>query len=150
MIPTWVGVVTALSLAIIALSALTVAASIAATALGMRAALRALRDLAGPALDDARQLIATIRTEVDELAATSRDIRGRIVRAADAAETRLAQVNALLGGVQGSVQATALGIATTVRTVLPAIRTVLRNIKLPTWGRRSVKSGRKKSGRKAR
>jgi hypothetical protein len=139
----------ALSLAIIALAALAVAAAIAGTALGMRAALRALRDLASPALDDARHLIATIRTEVDELAATSQDLRGRIVRAADAAETRLAQVNALLGGVQGSVQATALGVATTVRTLLPAIRTVLRNIKLPAWGRRRVKSGRTK-GRKAR
>ena len=104
--PTWVGVVTALSLAIIALSALSVAAAIVGVALGMRAALRALQQLAGPALDDVRQVIATVRTEVDAVTATSRDVRGRILKAADAAEARLVQVNALLGGVQGSVQAT--------------------------------------------
>ena len=122
----------AVSLAIIALAALTVAAAITTTALGMQAALRALRDLAGPALDDARQLVATIRTEVDGLAETSRDLRGRIVRAADAVEARLALVNALLGGVQGSVQSTALGIAATIRSML-------RGVKM-----RRLKRGRKK------
>lgn len=130
--PTWVGVVTAVSLAIIALAALTVATAVASTALGMRAALRALRDLAGPALDDARQLVATIRTEVEALAATSSDLRERIVRAADAVEARLALVNALLGGVQGSVQSTALGIAATIRGLL-------RGLKM-----RRLKRGRKK------
>jgi len=122
MLPTWVGVVMALSLAIIALAALAVAAAVAGTALGMRAALHTLRDLAGPALDDARQLVATIRTEVDELAETSRDLRGRIVRAADAVEARLALVNALLGGVQGSVQSTAQGIAATIRALLRGVK----------------------------
>jgi hypothetical protein len=130
--PTWVGVVTAVSFAIIALAALAVAAAVASTALGMRAALRALRDLAGPALDDARQLVATIRIEVEALAATSSDLRERIVRAADAVEARLALVNALLGGVQGSVQSTALGIAATIRTLF-------RGIKM-----RRLKRGRKK------
>jgi uncharacterized protein YlxW (UPF0749 family) len=130
--PTWVGIVTAVSLAIIALAALAVAAAVASTALGMRAALRALRDLAGPALDDARQLVATIRSEVEALAATSSDLRERIVRAADAVEARLALVNALLGGVQGSVQSTALGIAATIRSLL-------RGIKM-----RRLKRGRKK------
>jgi hypothetical protein len=130
--PTWVGVVTAVSLAIIALAALAVATAVASTALGMRAALRALRDLAGPALDDARQLVATIRIEVEALAATSSDLRERIVRAADAVEARLALVNALLGGVQGSVQSTALGIAATIRSLL-------RGIKM-----RRLKRGRKK------
>jgi uncharacterized protein YlxW (UPF0749 family) len=130
--PTWVGVVTAVSLAIIALAALAVATAVASTALGMRAALRALRDLAGPALDDARQLVATIRTEVEALAATSSDLRERIVRAADAVEARLALVNALLGGVQGSVQSTALGIAATIRGLL-------RGLKM-----RRLKRGRKK------
>lgn len=136
MLPTWVGVVMAVSLAIIALAALTVAAAIGSTALGMRAVLRALRDLAVPTLDDARQLIATIGTEVDALAATSRDLRGRIVKAADAAEARLAQVNALLGGVQGSVQST-------VRDIAATIRTVLRSISMLGRGRKRLKRGRK-------
>ena len=154
MLPTWVGIVMAVSLAIIALAALAVAAAITSTALGMRAWLQTLRDFAGPALEDARQLITTIRTEVEALADTSRDLRGRIVKAADAAEARLAQVTALVDGVQGSVQSTARGVAATIRLLLPAIRTLLRNIKLPTWGRgegaRRLGSGRKKSARKKR
>jgi hypothetical protein len=137
MIPTWVGVVSALSLAIIALSALAVAASVALTTLGMRAALRGLQQLAGPAIEDVRQLIGVIRVEVDAVAATSRDVRGRIVRAADAAEARLVQVNALLGGVQGSVQATIIDLAATVRMLL-------RSISLIDWGRERLKRGRKK------
>jgi len=137
MLPTWVGVVTALSLAIIALSALSVAASIVLTALGMRAAVRALRDLAGPALEDARQLIGVIRTEVDAVAETSRDLRGRVVKAADAAEARLGQVNELLGGLQGSVTSTVGDIAAT----LPIL---LRSISILDWGRKRIKRGRTK------
>jgi uncharacterized protein YoxC len=155
MVPAWVGVVSAVSLAIIALAALAAATAVAITALGVRAWLQTLREFAGPALHDARQLIATIRTEVEAVAETSRDLRGRIVEAADAAEARLAQVNALVDGVQGSFQSTARGVAATVRLVLPTIRTVLRNIKLPPWGRggeirRRLRSGRKKSGREKR
>jgi uncharacterized protein YoxC len=149
MLPTWVGIVIAVSLAIIALAALVAAVAITVTALGMRAWLQTLQAYAGPALEDARHLIGTIRIEVDALAETSRELRGRIVRAADAAENRLAQVNALLGGVQGSFESTARGAAATVRLLLPTIRALLRNIKLPMWGRR-LKSGRKASERKKR
>ncbi len=99
--------------------------------------LRALQQLAGPALDDVRQVIATVRTEVEAVTATSRDVRGRILKAADAAEARLVQVNALLGGVQGSVQATVIDLAATVRMLL-------RSISLIDWGRERLKRGRKK------
>lgn len=150
MLPTWVGVVIAISLAIIALAVVVVATAFTITALGLRAWLQTLRDFAGPALEDARHLIGTIRSEVDALAETSRDLRGRIVRAADAAETRLVQVNALLGGFQGSVESTARGVAATLRLVLPTVRTLLRNIKLPMWGRRRLKGGRSTSERKKR
>ena len=137
MLPTWVGVVMALSLAIIALSALAVAASIVLTALGAKAAFQTLRDLAGPALDDARQLIRSIRTEVDAVAATSRDLRGRVVKAADAAEARLVEVNALLGGLQGSVTSTVGDVAATIRILL-------RSISILDWGRKRIKRGRTK------
>lgn len=141
MLPTWVGVVMALSLAIIALSALAVAAAVAGTALGMRAVLRALQDLVGPALEDARQLIGTIRTEVDAVTATSRDLRGRVMKAADAAEARLVQVNALLGGLHGSLQSTVMDVAATIRILL-------RSISIIDWGREGIK--RLKRGRKKR
>ena len=141
MLPTWVGVVSALSLAIIALSALAVAAAIAGTALGMRAALRALQAIAGPALEDVRQLIGTIRTEVVAVTETSRELRGRVVRAADAAEERLAQVNTLLAGLQGSVQSTVMDVAATIRVLL-------RTISIVDWGRQGIK--RLQRGRKKR
>src|SRR2546422_9081831 len=86
--PTWVGVVGALSLAVLAAAGVVLAAThlVAARRLGQFAHL--LEQLAGPAVSDVRQLVATIRTEADGLAGTSRELRARIVQAADAAEAR--------------------------------------------------------------
>src|SRR3989304_3004455 len=93
--PLWVGVVTALSLAIIAIAALAVAAAAFMAPLAARRLLRTLDLLAGPAVSDVRQLVGTIKTEADALVGASRDIRHRIVRAADAAEERLGGLGAL-------------------------------------------------------
>ena len=93
MIPTWVAVVSGISLAILALSAIVIALSSVAAALGVREFLRVLRELAGPALGDVRQLIGAIRVEADGLVGTSREMRGRIVAAADAAQARLADLD---------------------------------------------------------
>src|SRR5213596_352931 len=111
MIPTWVAVVTGISLAILALSAIAIALSSVIAALGVRAFLRVFRELAGPALGDVRQLVTTIRTEAEGLVGTSQDLRGRIVRAADAAEARLADLDALFEVVQEEVETTALDAA---------------------------------------
>lgn len=140
MFPTWVGIVTALSLAVIALAALAVAVATAAAAMGMRASLRALQGLAGPALDDARQLVATIRTEVDGLAGTSRELRVRVLKAADAAQARLAELDALADTVQNEVQSTAMDIAATIRTLR-------RGVSVLDLGRRTVKRARSKPRR---
>src|SRR2546426_6816724 len=86
MIPTWVAVVTGISLAILALSAIAIALSSVIAALGVRAFLRVFRELAGPALGDERQLVTTIRTEAEGLVGTSQDLRGRIVKAARSEE----------------------------------------------------------------
>src|SRR5438477_593714 len=67
MMPTWTAVVGALSLLALALSAIVIAASAVATALGVRLFLRVLRDLAGPAVGDVRALLASIRTEAEGL-----------------------------------------------------------------------------------
>jgi hypothetical protein len=99
MIPTWAAVVGALSLAVIALSVVMSAAAAVAVALGVRAFLSATRQAAEPVVHDLRQLVGTIRAETEGLAETSRDLRQRIVRAADATE--------------GVVR----DVATTVRTV---------------------------------
>src|SRR2546423_1687405 len=78
MIPTWVAVVAAISLAILALCAIAIAVSSVAAALGVRAFLHALRDLAGPAVGDARQLVGTIRSEAESLVGTSHQLPGLV------------------------------------------------------------------------
>jgi len=123
MIPTWVAVVTGISLAILA-------------ALGLRAFLRVLHELTGPAVGDVRALVATIRTEAEGLAGTSRELRQRIVNAADAAEARLADLDAVFEVVQEEVEATVLDVAATMRSVR-------RGISLLEWGRRTLKRGKK-------
>lgn len=133
----WVGVVTALSLAVIALAAIVVAAASVASTLGVRTLVRALEQLAGPAITDVRQLIGTIKGEADALVGTSRDIRLRIVRAADAAEGRLADLDALVEVVQEEVEETALDAAATLRDVR-------RGLSLWQWGRKVLKGRRKR------
>jgi len=136
MIPTWVAVVAAISLAILALSAIAIAVSSVAAALGVRAFLRVLRDLAGPAVGDVRQLVGTIRSEAESLVGTSRELRERIVKAADAAQTRLADLDALFEVVQEEVESTVLDAAASVRMVR-------RGLSLVDWGRRALKRRRK-------
>jgi methyl-accepting chemotaxis protein len=115
--PTWVGVVTAISLAIIALAAVVVAVAAVLAARGANLLFGTLRRIVGPAIDDVRGLIANIRAEADALVGTSRDIRLRIVEAADAAEARLADLDALAEVVQQEVEETALDAAATLRSV---------------------------------
>jgi hypothetical protein len=99
--------------------------------------LRVLRELATPAVGDVRQLVASIRTEAESLVGTSRALRERIVRAADAAETRLADLDALFEVVQAEVESTVLDVAATVRLVR-------RGLSLLDWGRRTLKRRRKR------
>ena len=137
MIPTWVGVVSALSLAIIAAAAIVVAVASTAAALGLRTVTRALEQMAGPAIQDVRQLIGTIKGEADALVGTSRDIRLRIVRAADAAENRLADLDALVEVVQDEVEDTVVDAAATLRNVR-------RGLSLWQWGRKVLKGKKKR------
>jgi uncharacterized protein YoxC len=136
MIPTWVAVVTGISLAILALAAIVIALASVVVALGLRTVLRGLHELAGPALGDVRALVATIRTEAEHVADTSRELRQRIVTAADAAQARLTDLDALFEVVQEEVETTVLDIAATLRTVR-------RSINLLEWGRRTLKRGKK-------
>ena len=136
MIPTWVAVVAGISLAILALSGVAVAVSSVAAALGVRAFLRVLRELAGPAVGDVRQLVGTIRSEAESVVGTSRELRERIVKAADAAQTRLADLDALFEVVQEEVENTVLDAAASVRMVR-------RGLSLVDWGRRALKRRRK-------
>ena len=137
MIPTWVAVVTGISLAVLALSAIAIALSSVVAALGVRAFLRVLEHLAGPALSDLRRLVTTIRAEAEGVAETSRDLRGRIVRAADAAQARLADLDALFQVVHEEVESAALDVAATLRTMR-------RGLSVVEWGRRALRRGKKR------
>ena len=117
MIPTWAAVLGALSLAVIALAALISGLSVVAAALGVRALLHAIRSNAEPVMTDVRQLIGTIRAEADGLAETSRDLRQRIVHAADAAEARLVDLGEALDVAQREVSDTARNVAVIARGV---------------------------------
>jgi len=137
MLPTWVGVVSAISLAIIALAALVTAAGITAAALGVRAAVRALKSFAGPAISDVRQLIGSIKIEADALVGTSRDVRQRIVRAVDAAEDRLTELDALAEVMQEELQETAIDAAATMRDVR-------RGLSVWRWSKKLLKGKKKR------
>jgi len=117
MIPTWAAVVGATSLAVIAAAALVSGLAVLAAAFGVRTFLQAVRHSAEPVVQDVRQLIGTIRSEADGLAETSRDMRQRIVHAADAAEARLAELGDALGEAEREIGETAKDVAATARTV---------------------------------
>ena len=137
MLPTWVGVVSALSLAIIALAALVGAIAIIAGALAVRAAVKGIRHLAGPAISDVRQLIGSIKIEADALIGTSRDVRHRIVKAADAAEDRLTDLDALAEVMQSELEDTALDAAATMRDVR-------RGLSVWRWGKKLLKGKKRR------
>jgi len=137
MLPTWVGVVSALSLAIIALAALVGTGAIVAAALGVRATVKALKNFAGPAISDVRQLIGSIKNEADSLVGASRDVRQRIVRAVDAAEERLTDLDALAEVVQEELEETALDAAATMRDVR-------RGLSVWRWSRKLLKGKKRR------
>jgi hypothetical protein len=137
MLPTWVGVVSAISLAIIAVAALVAAIAIIAAALGVRAAVKALKGFAGPAIADVRQLIASIKTEADALVGTSRDVRHRIVRAADKAEERLTALDTLAEVVQEELEETAIDAAATMRDVR-------KGLSVWRWSRKLLKGKKRR------
>ena len=137
MLPTWVGVVSAISLAVIAVAALVAAAGISAAALGVRAMVKALKGFAGPALADVRQLIGSIKIEADALVGTSRDVRHRIVSAVDKAEERLTDLDALAEVMQQEIEETALDAAATMRNVR-------RGLSVWRWSRKLLKGKKRR------
>jgi hypothetical protein len=66
--------------------------------------------------EQATQIAAKIRGEVDGLVETSEDLRGRVKRAADATEDRLNDLEALLDVLYEEVEDTALDVAAALRT----------------------------------
>jgi hypothetical protein len=137
--PVWIGVVMALSLLFIALATIAVAVAGIFAARAARSLLRKVETLAGPALDDVRLLVGTIKTEADALVGTSRDIRRRIVRAVDAADEKLSELQALADVVQEEVEDTVVDAAV-------AARRLRTGFSLLQWGRKALRK-RRKGGR---
>lgn len=137
MVPTWVGVVSAISLMIIALAAVAVSAALVAAAMGIRSAVKALKVFAGPAIADVRLLISNIKTEADALVGTSRDIRHRIVGAADAAEERLTALDSLAEVMQEELEEAAVDAAATMREVR-------RGLSVWRWGSKLLKGKKRR------
>jgi len=67
-------------------------------------------------VDDASDVVATVKSEVEGLAETSKDIRKRAERAAASIDDRLHDIEALVDVVQEEVEETALDVAAAVRT----------------------------------
>jgi methyl-accepting chemotaxis protein len=125
----WVSVVTALSVAIIAL--VMVATAVAQLVLirrlaGIAPSLQRLLDTldrdAKPALqsartaaDEATKIAIAVRGEVDSLVGTSKDVRQRVQRAVRSAEDRLLELEDILDILQDEVEETVLSVAGTLR-----------------------------------
>lgn len=141
MAPNGAEVVMAVSLVVIALASIAAAAGALFITGELRRFFRSVEHLAGPAVSDVRQLVGSIRTEADALVGASRDIRTRIVRAADAAETRLGDLEALLDVVQGEAEETALDVAATLRDARSGVR-------LWQWARKLLTAPSKRTRRR--
>ena len=139
--PNWAEVVMAVSLAVIGFASIAVGAAAAFMALRMRRFFQAVETLAGPAVTDVRHLVGSIRAEADALVGTSRDIRLRIVQAADAAEARLTDLDALIDVVQSEVEETTLDVAALLRDARSGAR-------LWQWASRLLGAPRNRKPRK--
>lgn len=125
---TWEAL-TAISVAILALMSLvlTVALALWLRDLGrvldrLDAFARVLEREAPPLLtaaravaDDASRAVGSVRTEVEQIVTTSRDLRGRVSGAAGALEERVRDLEAVLDVLQEEVEETALDVAAALR-----------------------------------
>lgn len=108
----WVGPVGAISLVVIALSFLVIAATVAFIGRGILETLRALRETAA----EGRGLVTRLKEEVDEVVRTSQRVRHDVDRGVRRARRRLADLDALAEVVQEEVEETALDVAARVRS----------------------------------
>lgn len=75
-------------------------------------ALRSAKDL----VNDASRMAVTLRREADELADTSRMVRGKVKKAASAIEDRLVDLDTLVEVAQGELEETVLDVTAALRT----------------------------------
>jgi hypothetical protein len=129
--PAWVGPTMAISLAIIALSILGVAAALGVAALRLSAQARKIGAMVDGLQDDvaltlkavrrlteqAQDLMVLVRHEAGAFAQTSRRVRRKLVRGVDRVEEKLTELETLYDLVHGEVEDAALDVAATLRSV---------------------------------
>jgi len=96
----------------------------------------------GPALtaarstfEDAGKAVAAVRREIESFADTSRDLRGRVLRAAAATQDRLQDLGAVLDVLHEEVEDAALDLATTLRTARGGM-SLFSSVRRALFGRR--------------
>ena len=129
--PAWVGPTIAISLALIALCFLCIAAVLGIAALllstqakKLSAMVDGLQDDVAQALGSVRRLteqgqdlMVLVRHEAGALAQTSRRVRRKLVRGVDRVEDKLTDLETLYDLVHGEVEDAALDVAATLRSV---------------------------------
>ena len=129
--PAWVGPTIAISLALIALCFLGMAAVLGIAALRLSTQVKKLGAMVDGLQDDVAQALASVRRlteqgqdlmvlvrhEAGALAQTSRRVRRKLVRGVDRVEDKLADLETLYDLVHGEVEDAALDVAATLRSV---------------------------------
>jgi hypothetical protein len=129
--PGWVGPTMAISLAIIALCFLGMAAATAIAALRMAREVKRMATVVSGLQDDATQtlkavrrlteqgqdLMVVVRNEAGAFAQTGRRVRRKVMRGVDRMEDKLADLETLYDLVHGEVEDAALDVAATLRSV---------------------------------
>lgn len=85
-------------------------------------------------IEQANQVVRNVGKEVDGFVETSRDLRDRVHRAAEAAEERLLDLEALLDVVQDELEETVLDVGAALRTTRRG-SSILRSMKRAFLGR---------------
>ncbi len=114
--PTWVGPLAAISLAVIATSLLVMGGVVLAIGLGLRRARREIGTHLAGFTRDARAATARLRSEVEGFADLSSETRRKLQGAVHKVEERLTDLDALVAVLQEEAEETALDVAALVRT----------------------------------
>ncbi len=138
----WAPVVTALATAVIALiavgfvvSSLPLLRQASRTGAALERLLNVIEKDSQPLIENARSVVAEankvavkLRSEIDGVVETSQDIRTRVRNAAEAAEDRLLDLEALFDVLQEEMEETALDVAAALRTTRRGA-TIFRSMK---------------------
>ena len=120
----WVDVIADVATIVIAVAIIVVGLAVIYGAMKVRGMLKRLRGDFDPAIrnltaasEQAKAISGTLRKNVDELSGTVSQTNDKVRRATEAAEVRLAELNALVGVMQGEVEELFVRTASAVRGV---------------------------------